>query len=339
MDFSVITIHTIDLEQTKILKRTIPQGFSEFSSELFDHIDNNKTTRNYKTRSLNTEVISAATEVSKNQSKEMFHEKSEIIASRLLREELNAQDSIKNMNGVVRKGSCIQAFAQSSNGFIYLLAKVQHRSYIDDIELISRTGFPQDQKGIWKSCLIFFDSNCNINTIKIYSDNGAKYWNNTFLELDPINSDDDNTANSFSAIDNSLNILKSHPRDKLIFRNNIITYIKTHDTINYDEMISDCVSRIDNTSVEKATIEKLERKLRDLPDKKNFDRQFTSAPKAITAKVRKVYTVSQGIKLHIDIADGSPCDKIVSIQDPTGEKFLKLAVEDETTYQAFLKRD
>lgn len=59
---------------------------------------------------------------------------------------------------------------------------------------------------------MFIDKkNMKLEQIKVYSDNIAKYWGDGFLELAPINTDDD-TKNSFKAIDATINrILKKYP--------------------------------------------------------------------------------------------------------------------------------
>ena len=159
------------------------------------------------------------------------------------------------------------------------------------------------------------------------------------MELAPINTDDDNTKNSFKAIDATINrILKKYPQDKRTLRNNIITYIRNNDLINYDDMVDDCVSRVDTESVDQKVIDKLRDELQSLPEKKGFDRQFTPIPKSITAKIRKVYQVSQGIELRVNNVEGNLYEKIVSTQNTAGKKILQIAVDDDATYQEFLPK-
>ena len=339
MEFFAKSIHTIDLEQEQLVERAAPESFQKFVDELFVYINENKSIRRFRERSINTEVLSAVLQLIDSENDQVFQQKATIIANRLLREEIAVQDKVKNL-AMLRKGSFIQAIArEKEDHFMYLLAKVQHSPFIDDDEIILRTGFPKNQKGIWKSCLIFLDKKTHhIKEIKVYSDNGAKYWENGFLEIDPLHSDDENTKLAFSYVDKTINkILKKFPQDRTHLRNNIIAYFKNNDFIDYDIMIEKCVAQINTENVDQETIVRLREELLELPDKRTFDRQFPAVPGSITARIRKIFPISQGIDLRVKDVEGNLYDKIFSIQDGTGKKYLQLAVDEENTYQEFLR--
>ena len=54
------SIYVIDYENNRILSREIPATFDEYVRELINHINENDSVRDYKTRSKYTEVISGA---------------------------------------------------------------------------------------------------------------------------------------------------------------------------------------------------------------------------------------------------------------------------------------
>ena len=104
------SIRIIDYENNRVYSRTTPDTFDEYISELISHINNNDSVRDFKTRSLNTEVISCAKEICEGRSKsEIITNKTDTIANRLLAKEIEAQGRVARMNTNVQKGSLVQA--------------------------------------------------------------------------------------------------------------------------------------------------------------------------------------------------------------------------------------
>ena len=196
------SIRIIDYVNERIYNRDTPETFSEYISELIAHINSNQYVRAYKTTSNSTEVISCVLEiVDSKDSSDVFEAKSNLIANRLLRKEIEAQNHVGRMNVTVRKGSLIQAllFDQVSVTYQYLIAKVEHSEFVDDSDYSFKTGFSKDKKTIWKSCLFdLFNPAAETFDVKIYSDTKANYWSNDFLELVELINDE--TENRIEAI-------------------------------------------------------------------------------------------------------------------------------------------
>ena len=57
MEFFAKSIHTIDLEQEQLVERAAPESFQKFVDELFVYINENKSIRRFRERSINTEVL------------------------------------------------------------------------------------------------------------------------------------------------------------------------------------------------------------------------------------------------------------------------------------------
>lgn len=170
----------------------------------------------------------------------------------------------------------------------------------------------------------------------VYSDNSANYWKEKFLELDPIHSDEENTQTSFLEIEKVINrVLKEDKHAKRALRSNFISYIKNNKYIDYDKMVETCTETIDKDNVGESAIKKLKDDLLNLPERKNFDRQFESSPKSITARIRRTFPISQGIDLHVNNVEGNLYDKIVSLTEKDGKRYLKISVEDSKTYEEF----
>ena len=150
------SIYVIDYENNRILSREIPATFDEYVRELINHINENDSVRDYKTRSKYKEVISGAIAIaSQKDNADVVRERTNSIANRLLVKEVEAQGHIGRLNTNVQKGSLIQAllFDEQENKHIYLLAKVEHSTFVDDVDFSFKTGFSKDKKTMWKSCL------------------------------------------------------------------------------------------------------------------------------------------------------------------------------------------
>ena len=86
MEFFAKSIHTIDLEQEQLVERAAPESFQKFVDELFVYINENKSIRRFRERSINTEVLSAVLQLIDSENDQVFQQKATIIANRLLRE-------------------------------------------------------------------------------------------------------------------------------------------------------------------------------------------------------------------------------------------------------------
>lgn len=226
------SIHIIDYENNRILSRDIPATFDEYVGELIEHINRNDSVRDYKTRSRYTEVISGAIAISSQKDNaDVVRERTNSIANRLLVKEVEAQGHIGRLNTNVQKGSLIQAllFDEQEHKHVYLLAKVEHSTFVDDVDFSFKTGFSKDKKTIWKSCLIDLPpEESDEYYAKVYSNTSAKFWSDDFLELDEMISDETNTLKSFKAIETVLNtnLRGVATKDHTVLRNGFIAYYK-----------------------------------------------------------------------------------------------------------------
>lgn len=146
MEIVIQTIRIIDYENNEIYVRETPETFSDYIKQLIIYINSNKSVREYKTRSVNTEVIGCILDIIKNQidsDSNYITIKLDSIAQRLLLKEHEAQSSVVRMNTNVQKGSLIQAllYEEESDKYTYLLAKVEHTDFVDDTDFSFKSGF------------------------------------------------------------------------------------------------------------------------------------------------------------------------------------------------------
>lgn len=334
------TIRVIDYINNAVYKRDTPDEFSDYVRQLITYINNNTSIREYCTRSVNTEVISCILDIINNQFDTNFvTEKIDLIANRLLIKERETQNTVSHITDV-QKGSLIQVllYDNENNKYTYLLAKVAHTDFVDDSDFSFKSGFSKDMIKLWKSCIFEIDDlNASSFHAKVYSDTVAKYWYDSFLELDQRVSDEVNTERAFRAIDSALNrnIKSISPRDHFLLRNAVIVYFKKNDYIDYETMVQSTLDNYHPVDLEQEKMKKIIERIRELPEKHHFDKQFNSVPSAIDSKIKKVFDVYQGVQLKITDAIADIDDIISAYRDTDGNKYIKIKTDNDLTFRRF----
>lgn len=343
MEIVIQTIRIIDYENNEIYVRKTPETFSDYIKQLIIYINSNKSVREYKTRSVNTEVIGCILDIIKNQidsDSNYITIKLDSIAQRLLLKEHEAQSSVVRMNTNVQKGSLIQAllYEEESDKYTYLLAKVEHTDFVDDTDFSFKSGFSKDIKKLWKSCVFEVDDlNASEFLAKIYSNTDAKYWHDNFLELDIVVSDETNTERAFRAIDITLNRIVKNiaPRDYIVLRNSSIAYFKSNEYMDFEVMVQNTFENYKPVELEQDKMEKVIEKIKELPTKYNFDKQFNTVPAVINAKIKKVYDVCQGVQLKIVDKIDNLKETITAYRDNNGNRYIRIKTDNDLTYRKF----
>lgn len=341
MEIVIQTIRIIDYENNVVYVRDTPETFADYVRQLITYINDNTSIREYHTRSTNTEVISCVLDIVKNQiDTDFVTSKIDFIANRLLLKEREAQTTVAHMNTNVQKGSLIQAlmYDEDKDEHTYLLAKVEHTDFVDDEDFSFKSGFSKDMKKLWKSCVFKInDINATEFSAKIYSNTVAKYWYDNFLELDQVVSDEVNTDKAFRALDGILNrsIKNIAPRDHTLIRNAMIAYFKSNDYIDYDTMIRTTLENYHPVELEKEKMDKVLEKIRELPNKHNFDKQFNTVSSVINARIRKVYDICPGVQLRITDAIEDFDDTITAYRDEDGDRYIQIKTDNELTFRRF----
>ena len=334
-------IHMIDYSSGKTFYRETLESFEEYVEELIDHIKNNESVRDYKTRANTTQVISTAIQIFESTNQDVINSKFQEIADRLLHVEEETQKRVYQMNVNVKKGSLIQAllFDDKQDTYFYLLAKVEHSDFIDDSDFSLKTGFSKDKKTIWKSCLLnlYNIEGATEFDAKVYSDTKAKFWSDGFLELNEITTDEKNTINCFKGIDSVLNrtLKQASLADYTYIRNAFIAYFRSHKHIDYPQMVEIITKDYVPLSLNAVSMDTFREKLKSLPKDKNFDCQFNSIPSEIAARIRKIYHLNEGIELRLthDIPDIK--NTITAFQDDNGEHYIKIRTNDDEAFKSF----
>ena len=195
-------VFVVDREQEEIKMVEINEEFDTYIKGLINNINKNETTRLFKLRRETTEVTNCVQSIIKEIKNDIDTKETsqyyENIATKLLSVEIKTQEQVSRLNTFVKKGSLLEVllYDRDNDTYSFLIAKVEHKSFFDDIKFERRTGYSTEDNKFWKSCLYKFSNDTdeiNIQEIKVFLDNNAKYWTDNFLEIDPMNEDDINT--------------------------------------------------------------------------------------------------------------------------------------------------
>lgn len=343
------SIHIVNYETQQTTSRETPETFDAYVSELIHHISSNRHVRDYKTVSIQTEVISCILSLYAHQGDdEIMSEIADTIANRLLRKEIEAQAQIIHTDTEVQKGSLIQAliYDEDSECYQYLLAKVEHTGWVDDADFTFKTGFSKDEKSMWKSCLFDLSDIDGVEFhARVYSNTKAQYWSSGFLELQEVTNDEINTIKAFRAIEATLGhgFKGTSSPDHTIIRNDFIGYLRSHDHIDYQDMVNEILANYHPVDIDLSPeeaqraserIRNIRTKLLEQPEQKHFDCQFNAISSAINARIRRVYPISEGVDLKVtrDIQDLS--ETIMAIEEE-GRQYLKVRTTNNATFNLF----
>lgn len=340
-------LYVLNHDEENLELREPPKEFDEYINNLVVYINANQTIRMYKQRSEDTQIVNSVRGIIEldiedaNEKEEKISTKMKNNADRLFRIEQNTQEKINRLDVKIKKGSLVQVlcYNEDEDNYEFLIAKVEHNEFWDDKDFNKRSGFSIENNRLWKSCLFKIQKeNFEIIEAKVFLDNQAKYWYDDFLELDPMNDDEENTSKAFKAIDNLLNkkIKKESPSDYLYLRNGVICFFKNNEFFDYDNLMLSVFDNYESDNINRENFNGFLDTLKDLPNNK-FERQFNVVKKAIKARVRKIYHVNDDIELKINDGIDGIKDIIKSYKDEyTGEKYIQIKTNDDETYNSFL---
>lgn len=205
METYFTSMHIIDRETDSVHNQNLDHEDAQaYIVQITNEVTQDENIKRYKVKSETTEVIAMINKIFTNQRIEEGDK--DVIAKRLLAQEIIVQTKIEHLGRKIKKGGLIQSFFIDGDGIYYfLISKIESNQYLDETELIRRAGLPYDKKAL-KSCLFLLNIDGEITDIYISDTNrdGTEYWYNGFLELDELTSDEDNTRKVFLVLSDTL---------------------------------------------------------------------------------------------------------------------------------------
>lgn len=261
------------------------------------------------------------------------------IAGFLTEAEKAAGKRIAAMGGSVKNGSLIFAAVRDDAGqILVILAKVDHSRWFNGKDLTLQSGFPYDDKDIWKTALIRISEERGLafGDISVYMDRPAAYWTSGFLGLVKVRTDKDNTSIACQRITKTISN-RLEGMEALTLWNAFIRKMKTTSVMNYPEFVDELVG--DEASV-KPGLKKLREELLVLPDKFGFDTQFSIMADAIPeVQLKRILPVNEHMDLILRQGSYDPAGYIKAKESSSGERYLIIRCTDEKTYRSFVRKE
>ncbi|KDN14130.1 hypothetical protein BGI40_03745 [Snodgrassella communis] len=338
IELTNVSLHDMDIENNKV-KKSIPvesddnKNLLEYTTKVITEIytppkRQTQIRGQYYTFSNEDELIPRYLKQI-NQDPTAWERLTEKIAEKLLSIEVKVYDKVANLNGL-REGSLLQAHFTFKNEQKIALIKIDTNQILDKVLKI-RDGLPINTR-VQKVAVISFDSSNTITSL-LLSDTNSKiteYWRDTFLNSEPVQTNEQNTKNAFNAIDTFLTrkIKPTSKQDFYYIRNKVILDFRKK-SFEFNNLVSDLQNYepIDPTLA--VNFNEFLSEFEQLPQgKKKFDTQFEIDPTMIKARLTKQQMV---IDNNFDLVIKTPVDDlktVLGVDDDDRGKYVKIYSEE-----------
>lgn len=341
------SLHNLNLDQDEPVRKVIPSDFESFIQSYIEFAtSSNNTSREYTARDKNRTVVSCLSDLFGEVQKQgdvikdssVPDAMSDSIALKLLDSEKTAQQRVKGMS-TIQKGSIVQALIKDGDVYSYVIAKVEHKEWFEGETLQKNFGFPNENK-VWKSAVIglaIVADTVMLSPIHCYINTQAKYWTESFLEVDEAKNDAANTLAVLKAVDKVLVPLKETALiDYYNLRNSVTHKLQTEQMINFPDMVGELLDHY-SPNIDSVNTATLKEKLLALSQEGRFDTQFRTDPKAIKNLKKVTIPVSPTVDVLIREAQDNWEERFYIREKPDGKSYLMIRCEDERTLRMFPK--
>lgn len=345
MNILYISLHNLDLSKDEPLRKDISTDFNAFIGNYINETLAGTTSREYTVQDYDRTVAHCISEIYLDAlrqgdvfvNRENVISLTDSIAKKLLDSEKSAQEKVKGIASI-QKGSIVQSLVRVEDGYIYIIAKVEHSEWYDVDSFVKKYGIPGSIKNVWKSAVIKVDQiedSVLFTSIKCYVDTEAKYWTDSFLEVQEAKSNSTNTRAVMKAFDSILVQLKADsPIDYYNLKNTVNHELQSDQLINYPEMVGKLLDNYIPNS-ESVDPNALKEKLLSLADGARFDTQFQTDPRELKRLVKIRIKVSPSIDILIKDPQGDWKSSLLIRRKPDGKNYLMIRCEDPKTLASF----
>jgi hypothetical protein len=236
------------------------------------------------------------------------------------------------MGNRVKTGNLLIALLRDdSKKLQFIAAQIDNEGFFEIETFEKMSGFPDDNKKIWKTAVFRFAESPKICVQQVFVDTKgqAKYWADTFLGLKVKRLSKENTDRAIKAVDRVLreNVGQVSEQDYAVLRFTFLhKMLQDGSELNYIDLIHDLFENYvpRDPKFNDKCINQVKDKLCRLPDEKGFDTVFlidASAVKPDTTEQK--FEVASGIELRLDW-DVNPYDVISSCTDTDGSTYIKI---------------
>lgn len=303
--------------------------------ELLKNVSNKEGDREYLFEESSLTMKTFVDKIINNEERDLT---CEMIAKRLLQEELKAKERYKNLKGEIQKGILIISYVKMTEvEYKLILSKADYNEFIEEVTGNIKSGLPTKKK-IFKSFIANVtatDENNEIIRLVTYDSNTTKaaYWSKDFLELKEIRDDEKNTLMAYQAIKKDIiePLRKRHKADYLCLWNATVAYFRGEgefDLGHYRDNIIGNYQPMDIT----LKLDDVKTKINKLPSKYKFDSSFTKKPNVVKDKFKNTIKLSHEIDLVIKHDVANPRKTFVPYSDIEGKKYIAILSEEGFQY-------
>ena len=267
------------------------------------------------------------------------------IAAKYLDAAEKSNEPLRRMGNKVKTGNLLLAMLRDdSKKLHFIAAQIDNEGFFESETLEKMSGFPDDNKKIWKTAVFSIAESPNTFVERVFVDmkGQGKYWTESFLGLKAKRLARENTNKVIQAVDRVLraNVEKFSEQDYAVLRFTFLHKMLQDDTdFNYYELVNDLFKNYTprDKKFNAKCIEQVTDKLLKLPDEKRFDTVFVIDSSAVKSDTTdRKFEVSNGVELKL--AWGvNPYDVIFSDIDETdGSTYIKIRCSAEL-YEKFRK--
>ncbi|MCO6057935.1 nucleoid-associated protein [Pseudomonas sp. MOB-449] len=332
------SLHHLDLEAQTCNAVPMPverEDLERYLTELLSEINGRPQNRAYVLASPTTEFATSLRAFFENQDL-VTNPHTQALANRLLRIELATEERYGHLDtsgtGHVKKGSFLQFLYLDGPSVAYLGVKIEHQRFLDETDLRRKIGLGESHK-IYKACKSTFDSNGSNQQALVFDTNSrpSTYWWKEVLELKQLRTDTFNTETAVKSVIRVIGKIKNTSApDYTILRNATIAAFKQSGQINFDDFVTTTFSQYAPVNHELIDqLPEIVEKLRELPEKRQFDGHFTLIPSAVPYR-RQTVNLSDEISVSYNEGITNLSDKIWSSRTPDGKSVLVIDAPNST---------
>ncbi|TYC59502.1 hypothetical protein FMN52_08375 [Marinobacter sp. BW6] len=332
------SLHHLDVPTETVTSVSLEKDHKDLESYVIDLVGEILTLKRgrFFEFSSNTEEVPAR--ILKMGKDDEWTNHADVVAQKLIREEVDRQKKVEGIADI-RKGSLLQVHAQHKSGSLLLFIKIDHEKIVDANALAIRSGLPVKKDRVQKSCLARFSPTEELEDVIVSDSNSviSEYWWKNFLSCKETQSSSTNTKNSYINIDNLLKrkIKKKYPADYHYLKNDLNSYFANNDGFVFQEV----VDLFNNYKPENkdlvGAMPEIVKTLENLPEEKNFDRQFDLDTSGIKSKIRHNVVLAENFELRLN-GDVPNLDDIIDTGSDDKGKYIK--IYSEAGYREFYKK-
>jgi hypothetical protein len=268
------------------------------------------------------------------------------INKRFLFKETEAQKKVAQLSTVIKNGCLIHALVCVGGCNYYLIAKLNWNEYLERTSMERSSGIAFDEKVLGRSCLARLEQRpmgMFVTSVEVSLDTAnVKYFVTEFLEVIPVYDDAKSTENMTQSVVKLIDkaFKQRQPRVRLELKNAFLCKVRSSERVDYGLIVDEVFASYFASPacpIDPARSQGFLDDLEELPEDKQFARQFDLVPKSIKPKiVNTTYNLGRGVSLQVtDSAGTDPLDNIESGRESDGRTYLKIYTTEQEAIRTF----